>query len=117
VTTYLKMLMRWPLRSGAMPFARLVPTVVLVFGFAAAVAITVIGVLQLRVQSDERAAFRSNLLAQTLSERLSEASDAERETIIERASIRSGTEILLVEQDGTVVVDGSVSPPTAPGVV
>jgi signal transduction histidine kinase len=98
-----------------MPFARLVPTVVLVFGFAAAVAITVIGVRELRLQSDQRAALRAELLARTLAERLSGTNAEQQDQIIERASIRSGAEILLVTAHGSIIIDGSVNPPSEPG--
>lgn len=105
-----------PLRTGRMPFARLVPAIVIVFGLAAVVAITAIGVDQIGQQSDDSAALRSRLLAQTLAERLSTARPKERETIVERAAIRSGAEVLLVSDAGEVVADGSINPPPAPGV-
>lgn len=104
-----------PLRTGRMPFARLVPAIVIVFGLAAVVAITAIGVAQIRQQSDDSAALRSRLLAQTLAERLATAKPKERETIVERAAIRSGAEVLLVSEDGQVVADGSINPPPTPG--
>ncbi len=105
-----------PLLAG-MRFAGLVPAIVLVFGLAAAVSITVIGVQQLRQQSDSAAALRARLLAVTLAERLSEAKEDERPLLIERAAIRSGAELLLANASGKVLADGSLKPPPAPGVV
>src|SRR5690606_18991314 len=99
-----------------MPFTRIVPAIVLVCGLIAAIATTAIGVNQLRLQSDQSAALRSSLLAKTLAARLTALSQEQREGIIERASIRSGAELLLVQGDGNVVVDGTVTPPHAPGI-
>ena len=108
---------RKALRAGRMPFTRIVPAIVLVCGLIAAIATTAIGVNQLRLQSDQSAALRSSLLAKTLAARLTTLSQEQREGIIERASIRSGAELLLVRGDGNVVVDGTVTPPHAPGIV
>ena len=108
---------RTALRTGRMPFTRIVPAIVLACGLLAAIATTAIGVNQLRLQSDQSAALRSQLLARTLAARLAGLPLADREWIIERASIRSGAELLLVNEDGSVMVDGTVVPPHAPGIV
>lgn len=102
---------------GRMRFVALVPSVVVVFGVAAALSITFIGVEQLREQSDTSAAFRAQLLAETLAARLSQANVDEQAEVIERASIRAGAELILADADGQVLVDGSVKPPPAQGIV
>lgn len=99
-----------------MPFASLVPATVVVFGLLAALAIAAIGISQLMRQNDRRAALFSELLSTTLAERLTSLPPAAREMLIERAAIRSGAEIMLVDGKGRVLVDGSVNPPTEPGI-
>ncbi len=81
-------------------------------GIAAAFAIAVRGVSDLHTQSDHAAALRSRLLALTLSERLRATALEDRATVVERAANRSGAEVLLVRQDGRILVDGSLSPPS-----
>lgn len=102
--------------TGRLPFTRLGPAIVLVCGLLAAVATTAIGVNQLRLQSDTNAAFRSALLARTVAARLSGLLPEPTESFLERASLRSGAELLLVETDGTIVVDATVGAPHAPGI-
>jgi signal transduction histidine kinase len=99
-----------------MPFASLVPATVVVFGLLAALAIAAIGVSQLMRQNDRRAALLSELLSSTLAERLVSVPLNAREFVIERASIRSGAEIVLVDSKGHVLIDGSVSPPPEAGI-
>jgi signal transduction histidine kinase len=99
-----------------MPFSALVPATVVVFGLLAALAIATIGVNQLIRQNDRRAALRSELLATTLAERLTSVPSAAREAFVERAAIRSGAEIVLVNAQGRILVDGSVGPPPEAGI-
>jgi signal transduction histidine kinase len=99
-----------------MPFASLVPAIVVVFGLLAAVAIAAIGISELMHQNDRRAALRSELLATTLAERLNAAHAGSRELIIERAAVRSGAEVMLVHASGRVLIDGSASAPSEPGI-
>jgi signal transduction histidine kinase len=90
----------------------LAPALVVIVGAAAAVAIGALGVRDLRAQSDSASALRSELLAVTLGERLRATSEADRPALVERAARRSGAEVLLVEQDGSVVVDSSLKAPS-----
>ncbi len=94
-----------------LPFLTLAPAVVVIVGIAAALAIAARGVSDLHSQSDHAAALQSRLLALTLSERLRATALEDRTTVVERAASRSGAEILLVRQDGRILVDGSLSPP------
>lgn len=104
-------------RHPRLRFVVLVPAIVLVFGLAAALSITWIGVEQLRQQSDAAAALRAELLATTLAERLAETPESARSLLVERAAIQSGTDLLLVDARGGIRVDGSLKAPPAPGVV
>lgn len=106
----------WWRRPGRMPFASLVPTIVIVFGLLAAVAIAAIGVNQLELRSDRNAALRSRLLSETLAERLSAAPTESHARIVERAALRSGAEVVVVHESGKLLLDGSSSPPTEPGI-
>jgi signal transduction histidine kinase len=99
-----------------MPFASLVPTIVLVFGLIAALAIAAIGVNQLKLQTDHAAALRSRLLSHALAGVLSKADMRLRESIVEQASIGSGAELILVKESGRLLVDGSVRPPPEAGI-
>jgi signal transduction histidine kinase len=95
-----------------LPFLPLAPALVIVVGIATAMAIAVLGVSDLRAQSDDAAALRSKLLSLTLAERLRATSPEDRGTVVERAASRSGAEVLLVRQNGDIIVDGSLSPPS-----
>lgn len=105
------------LHKGRLPFTRLGPAIVLVCGLLAAVATTAIGVNQLRLQSDSNAAFRSTLLARTIAARLTGLRREQAEVFLERASLRSSAELLLVLPDGVILVDATVGPPHTPGIV
>ena len=104
-------------RPRRLPLLPLAPTVVAVVGVAAAVAIAALGVFELRAQSDRAAELRSELLAFTLAERLRATQSEERLAVVDRAARRSGAEILLVRQDGEILVDGSLGPPEKPALV
>lgn len=98
-------------------FTEPVAAIVLVCGLIAVVAIAAIGVNQLAQQSDREAALRTRLLALSLAERLGAAQRFERAVMIERAATRSGAELLLVNDHGDVVADGSVQAPTSVGII
>jgi signal transduction histidine kinase len=80
-------------------------------------AVATIGVNQLAQQSDREAALQSRLLALTLVERLGTTEASQRPNVVERAAVRSGAELLVVDDTGHVVIDGSVRAPSAIGVV
>ncbi len=90
---------------------------VVVVGIAAALIIALVGVSDLRSQSDAASALRTRLLSLTLAERLRATSPEDRSTVVERAASRSGAEVLLVRQDGSIVTDGSLGPPSTPDLV
>lgn len=94
------------------PFLAFAPALVACVGLIAAAGLGALGVHELRHQSDAAAALRSELLAATLAERLRTTKSELRAPTIERAARRSGAEILLVGEDGSVRVDGSMRAPT-----
>jgi signal transduction histidine kinase len=104
-------------RPRGLPFLPLVPTIIILVGVAAAVAITFVGIDQLQQQSDRAAALRSKTLSLTLAERLRATPPAELASVLELANQRSGTDMLLVQADGHIVIDKSLKPPTRPGIV
>ena len=101
-----------PRRRSQLPFLFLVPAVVVALGVAAAAAIGLVGAHDLRQQSDDAAALRCKALSLTLAERLRATAGTDRATVVERAARRSGAEVLLVELDGAVAVDGSLAKPS-----
>jgi signal transduction histidine kinase len=98
-------------RPRRLPLLPLAPAVVVLVAVAAAVLIALIGIRELRAQSDRAAAQRSELLASTLAARLRATQSEHRASVVDRAARRSGAEILLVRQDGDLIVDGSLGPP------
>jgi signal transduction histidine kinase len=96
-----------PARRKQVPFLVLAPSLVVVVGVLSAVLMAALGTRELGRQSDEAAALRSKLLATTVAERLRATPEEDRSALVERAARRSGAELLLVEQNGSVLVDGS----------
>ncbi len=101
-----------PRRRSQLPFLPLAPAVVVVLGVAAAAAIGLVGAWDLRHQSDDAAALRCKALSLALAERLRATAVADRHAVVERAARRSGAELLLVDLDGAVMVDGSLARPS-----
>ncbi len=104
-------------RRKQVPFLVLAPSLVVVVGALAALLMAVLGTRELGRQSDEAAALRARLLATTMSERLRATPVEDRAALIERAARRSGAELLLVQQDGSVLVDGSQGAPPRSSIV
>jgi signal transduction histidine kinase len=104
---------RHPSTTGAASFLIRAPSLVLLLGLAAAAIVAFLGVTQLKAQSDDAAALRSEVIARTLAARLRATALEDRTMVVERAARRSGAELLLVATDGRVMVDGSLgAPPT-----
>jgi len=119
--------------QGGLPFLPLVPAIIVIVGIATSAAITILGVNQLREQSDRATALQSKTLALTLGERLRAtphaalvrpgadvreavppdeigkrmlgAPDALFNRVVTRAADRSGAEFLIVDGDGVPIVD------------
>jgi len=99
-------------RRSQLPFLPLAPAVVVVLGVTVAVAIALLGASDLRSQSDEAAALRSQALSLALAERLRASPAPHRPAMVERAARRSGAEVLLVGTRGEIAVDATLAPPT-----
>ena len=96
----------------SLPFLVLAPAIVVVLGIGSAVMVGWLGVSHLRAQSDRAASLRAELLGATMAERVRSTPLEDRLALIERAAQRSGAELLLVGQDGAIVVDGTLGPPS-----
>jgi signal transduction histidine kinase len=105
---------RAPGRGG---FLLWTPALVLALGVAIGAVIALVGLSQLKTQSDAAAALRAKVLSTALGERIRATAHEDRPLVIERAARRSGAEILLVDQSGRVIVDGSLGGPPARVVV
>ncbi|MDX2051354.1 MAG: HAMP domain-containing sensor histidine kinase [Polyangiaceae bacterium] len=93
-------------------FVVIAPAIVVLLGLCTALAIGALGVRDLVAQSDNAAALRAQLLVETLVERLRATPEEDRRVFLERATRRSGTDMLLVRQDGAIVVDAALSAPS-----
>ncbi|WP_437754070.1 sensor histidine kinase [Sorangium sp. So ce1389] len=102
-------IIRWP--RGTTPLVPLAPAIVIVVGIATAVAIALIGISQLAKMSDQAASLRAEVLAATLVARLRGTAEGERTEFLGQAARRAGSEILLVEQSGHVLVNESFGAP------
>ncbi len=98
-------------------FLPLAPLMVALAGVAAALLIGVLGVVELREQSDDAARLRGEVLANALAQRLRSTAVEDHREVVERAASRSGAELLLVSFEGDVVVDGSLARPSRDDVV
>ena len=77
-----------------------------------AVTVGLLGLETLRAHTIEAAELRAEVLARTIAARLRATSAQDRRTVVERAARRSGAELLMVESDGTVLVDAMLKEPT-----
>ncbi len=99
-------------RNSRLVFLPLAPVIVIVIGVLVAVLIGLVGTARLRAQSDEAAALRARALSLTLAERLKATAIEDRPAVIEVAARRSGAELALVEQNGSLLIDGTLGAPT-----
>jgi signal transduction histidine kinase len=96
-------------KPGRWPVLPIAPAIVAAIAIATAVLVTLGAADQLQATSDEAAALRSKALAATLAARLRTAPAERHAALIARASRRTGASFLLVDQDGTVLVDESLA--------
>lgn len=90
---------------------RLAPSLVVLLGVTVAALIALLGFFELRAQVDDAVTFRSRALSTMLAERVRATSAGDRAGVMERAAQRSGAELLLVTQEGDVLVDASLGAP------
>jgi len=96
-----------PARRRQVPFLVLAPSLVVVVGVLSAILMAALGTYELGRQSDRAASLRARLLSLTVAERLRATPEEDRAALVERAARRSGAELLLVAQNGGVLVDGT----------
>jgi signal transduction histidine kinase len=97
---------------GSIPLLPVAPALVLLIGLATAVAIALLGITQVERITDDASSLRAQALAATLAARMRASPAEERPEIVGRAARRSGTELLLVDQSGQILVDESFGAPT-----
>ena len=90
-------------------FLPLAPALVGVLGIAVAVTVGLLGLQNLREHTVEAARLRAEVLARTIAVRLRATSAQDRRSVVERAARRSGAELLLVESDGTILIDAMLT--------
>ena len=96
---------------GGLPLLPIGPGIVIIVGIATAVAVSQLGIRELQRMSDNASAQRAEVLAAAIAARLRWATAEERSEIVGHAARRSGSELLVVEQGGAIVVDESLGAP------
>jgi signal transduction histidine kinase len=96
---------------GGLPLLPFGPGIVIIVGIATAVAVGQLGIRELGRTSDNASALRAEVLAASIAARLRSAPVEERTEIVGRAARRSASEILLVDQSGSILVDESFRTP------
>lgn len=102
---------------GGLPLLPVGLGIVIVVGIATAVAVSQLGIRELQRMSDNASAQRAEVLAAAIAARLRWATIEERNEIVGRAARRSGSELLVVEQGGSIVVDESLGAPAREEIV
>jgi hypothetical protein len=97
---------------GSLPLLPVPPALVLLIGIATALAIALVGIRQLSRLGDDASSLRAAALSATLAAKMRAAPVEERAEIVGRAARRSGTELLLVDLGGQILVDESFGPPS-----
>jgi signal transduction histidine kinase len=101
----------------SLPFVALAPAIVVALGTFAAVAFAILGFSTLNSHSDVNSLQQARTTAAILAERLRIIPLEQRGVVIERAARRAGVELLLVDTDGSILVDGTIRPPTREQIV
>lgn len=97
-----------PRRLGVLPLLPIAPAIVILVGVAVALAVTLFGLRDLRRASDRAADLRAEAVASTLAARLRVTGSEDWREIVERVGQRSGIDVLLIDQDASIVADGSL---------
>ncbi|MBI3205698.1 MAG: HAMP domain-containing histidine kinase [Myxococcales bacterium] len=98
-------------RRRRLSFLPLVPLAVVVLGIAAAVVVTWVGLAELEHQGEVAARRSARVLCTTLAARLSRTEPSARAAVLERAQERSGFDISLLDDGGSVVWQRGAAPP------
>lgn len=97
--------------AGALPLLPVAPAIVVILGVAVALAVSLVGLSDLRRASEGAASLRAAALAGTLAARLRVTGSEDWAEIVQRVGRRSGADILLLDHDGQVVADASLGAP------
>ena len=104
------------LRDG-LPLLPAAPLLVVIVGVAVAIAVTLVGVADLRRTSDEASSLRARVIASTLAARLRVTGSEDRMEVVQGAARGTYADILLIDHYGEVVADASLGPPPRPELV
>ena len=99
------------------PLVPLAPIVVIAVATAVAAAIGFLGIAHLSRSSDEDAAARAHLLAETLGARLPFVQAADRLAAVQLAARRTGAEVLVADAQGRPELDATLGPPAPDALV
>ncbi|MEJ7730074.1 MAG: HAMP domain-containing sensor histidine kinase [Polyangiaceae bacterium] len=102
-----------PRKWRGLPLVPTAPALVLAVGIATAVAIAVLGITPLARISDGASLLRAEVTAVALAARIRSTALEDRSELLGRAARRSGSEVLLVGQDGRVLINESFGAPSA----
>jgi signal transduction histidine kinase len=106
-----------PSPRGVLPLLPIAPAIVVVVGITTAVVIAFLGIAQLQVTNDEAMSLRAQAISATLAARLKTTAVDDRSELLNHAARKSGAEILLVDQDGTIVINESYGAPSKEEVI
>jgi len=98
------------LRDG-LPLLPAAPLLVVIVGVAVAIAVTLVGLADLRRTSDEASSLRARVIASTLAARLRVTGSEDRMEVVQGAARGTYADILLIDHYGGVVADASLGPP------
>ena len=104
-------------RALGVSLVPLAPLVVIVVATAVAAAIGLLGLSHLSGASDEDAASRAHLLAETLGARLAAMPAGDRAAAIQLAARRTGAEVLVADRQGRPELDATLGPPAPDALV
>jgi signal transduction histidine kinase len=91
-----------------LPLLPIAPLVVVIVSIASAALILALGVAQVKRTSEAEAGLRADTLAETMAARLRFTPFEDRAPVVAQAAQGADTEMLLVEQDGKIVVNASL---------
>lgn len=98
--------------QGGLPLLPIGPGIVVAVGLATAFAVGQLGFRRLERAAEESSSMRAQALSATVAARLRSTPAEERSNVIGRAARRSASEMLLVDQNGQILVDESLRTPS-----
>ena len=98
-------------RFQYLPLVPLAPAAVVLVGTLLAIVVTVLGVADLRRTSDQQALEKARIVGGVIAARLQGQPPEEREQVLDKLGTRTGTELMLVDQLGRIVLTTTVGTP------